>query len=91
MIPGTPAPTQGAVRQLDQFVGVLAKAEGLFYPAVEADAVVEAGQTLGHIRSFTGELLEEVKSPAKAVVLGVITPASTYAGAVLFGLGRMQN
>jgi len=90
ILPGTPEAHEGEVCWLDEFIGVKAGVEGLFYPAVEADEIVEFGQVLGYIRSFTGELLDEIKSPAKAVVLGVITPAGTYEDATLFGLGRLK-
>jgi len=74
---------------MDAFLGVTAGVEGIFYPAVKADDLVEKGQELGEIRDFTGTVLEKLVSPDQAVVLGVITPASTYEGSMLFGLGRV--
>ena len=76
---------------MDAFLGVTAGAEGIFYPAVKADDLVEEGQALGEIRDFTGTVLERLTSPARAVILGVITPASTYEGSMLFGLGRVRE
>jgi len=91
ILDGTPTPCERPVRMLDAFLGVTAGAEGIFYPAVMADDLVDEGQMLGEIRDFTGNVLETLTSPARAVVLGVITPASTYEGSMLFGLGRVQE
>jgi predicted deacylase len=90
MLPGDPPAPRKTVRFLDDFIAVSAGKEGIFYPSVNPNDLVEEGQVLGEIRDFTGELLEEVASPATGVILGTITAASTYEGSTLFGLGRLK-
>ncbi len=91
MLPGSPEKPKQNVRILDDFIGVRAGVEGLFYPSAKANDLVEEGELLGQIRDFTGKVLEEVISPARSVVLGVITAAGTYAGSMLFGLGHLKE
>jgi predicted deacylase len=90
MLPGgSPDPLE-SVRYLDDFIAVKAGKEGIFYPTVDPNDVVEEGQIIAEIRDFTGEVLEKVKSPVKGVILGTITAASTFEGSTLFGLGRLM-
>jgi predicted deacylase len=91
MLSGDPPPPRKMVRFLDDFIAVKADQEGIFYPSVNPNDLVEKGQVLGEIRDFTGEVLEEVTSPAKGVILGTITAASTFEGSILFGLGRLAE
>jgi predicted deacylase len=91
MLPGDPPAPRDTVRILDDFIAVKAGREGIFYPSVHPNDLVEKGQVLGEIRDFTGEVLEEVSSPAKGVILGTITAASTFEGSTLFGLGRLKG
>jgi predicted deacylase len=85
----SPEPLE-SVRFLDDFIAVKAGKEGIFYPSVEPNDVVEEGQVLGEIRDFKGDVLEETRSPAKGVILGTITAASTFEGSTLFGLGKLM-
>jgi hypothetical protein len=91
MLEGKSLKPESNIRFLDDFVGVTAGAEGIFYSLVEANVVVEKDQPIGEIRSFTSDLIEAVTSPVRGVVLGVITPASTHEGAMLFGIGRLGS
>ena len=91
MLSGNPPPPRDTVRFLDHFIAVKSGREGIFYPSVHPNDLVEKGQVLGEIRDFTGEVLEEVTSPAKGVILGTITAASTFEGSTLFGLGRLKD
>jgi predicted deacylase len=91
MLPGeSPEPLE-TVRFLDDFIAVKAGTEGIFYPSVEPNEVVEEGQVIAEIRDFEGEVLEKVRSPANGVILGTITAASTFEGSTLFGLGRLKD
>jgi hypothetical protein len=91
MLEGKSLKPESNIRFLDDFVGVTAGAEGIFYSLVEANVVVEKDQPIGEIRSFTSDLIETVTSPVHGVVLGVITPAGTHEGAMLFGIGRLGS
>ena len=91
MLDGNSLEPESNIRFMDAFVGVTAGAEGIFYSLVEANVVVEKDQPIGEIRSFTSDLIETVSSPVRGVVLGVITPASTHEGAMLFGIGRLGS
>jgi len=91
ILKGEPEHKARTIRILDDFIGVQAEVEGIFYPKVKANDLVDEGQILGEVRDFTGELLQEVTAPARSVVLGVITPLSTFEGAMLFGLGRLKE
>jgi predicted deacylase len=83
-------PTPPPVR-LGQFIGVTAPAEGIFYPSAQAAQQVEKGQSLGELRDFFGNKLDEVFSPANAIVLGVITAPPMKKGAMLYGLGELTD
>jgi predicted deacylase len=91
MLSGDPPSPRDTVRFLDEFIAVKSGREGIFYPSVHPNDLVEKGQVLGEIRDFTGEVLEAVTSPAKGVILGTITAASTFEGSTLFGLGRLKG
>ena len=91
MLPGSPPPPRKDVRIMDEFILIKAGTEGIFYPIVKKNDIVESGQVLGEIRDFTNEILEKVISPVRSVVLGTITAASTFEGSTLFGLGRLKK
>ena len=91
MLPGSPPPPRKDVRIMDDFFHVKAGTEGIFYPMVEPNDIVEKGQVLCEIRDWTGKILEVIKSPGRAVNLGTITAQSTFVGSTVFGLGRLKE
>ena len=74
---------------MNKFIGVAAPAAGVFYPAVKAGDRLETGQFLGELHDFFGNKLEDITSPADAIVLGVITTPAMNDGSMLFGLGQL--
>jgi predicted deacylase len=89
MLEGAPTREEKEVRTVDTFIAVQSSTSGIFYPEVEADEIVDKGQLIARIKSFTGQVVEEVVAPERSVVLGVITPPAAYEGSMLFGLARL--
>lgn len=91
MLVGKPEQQSHEIRILDDFIGVVAEDEGVFHPKVEPHDRVEKGQLLAGILGFLGQLLEEAAVVVWSVVLGVITPASTFERSILSRLGQHKE
>ncbi len=74
---------------MNKFIGVASPADGVFYPAVEAGDRLDTGQFLGELHDYFGNKVEDIFSPANAIVLGVITTPAMNKGSMLFGLGEL--
>jgi len=68
MIDGTPEVSANP-EFLQGFQTLNAREGGFFYPRVNLGQDVEKGQVLGEIVDFFGQKLEEIKSPARGIVL----------------------
>lgn len=68
MIDGSPE-LAAEIDLLQGFSAVNATEGGFFYPRVVLGENVDKGQTIGEIEDFFGEKKEDIKSPAKGIVL----------------------
>ena len=72
MIPGG-APESVPFTLLERFLWLRSDHEGFWYPAVEVNDEVKAGQNLGCVKDCEGHLLQTALSPADGVVLFLVT------------------
>ena len=79
-----PAPVANV---LTAFEWVYAKHAGMFYPAVAADDLIEAGQEIGTIGSLFGETLESVIAPVTGRVLFLTISPAVRSNGLLMGIG----
>jgi predicted deacylase len=71
-------PTQSAPIWLTRNLVLRAGATGVFYPAVERGATVEAGATIGRITDFHGRTLQDIAAPFAGEIMYVVgTPPIT--------------
>jgi hypothetical protein len=90
MLPGEPE-LCGAPVWIDKYEVVYSKWDGLFHPAVPMGHYVVAGQKVGVITDFLGEVKEELKAPFSGVLLYIINTPPTSRGEPLFEVGRLQE
>ncbi len=90
MLPGAPLLNRRQPLRYDGTVGVSFTQTGIWYPAVTPGTAVTTGQTLGAVRSLTGELLEEIKAPAPGVVLYMTAAPPVNAGESALTIARPQ-
>lgn len=90
MIPGTPEPAADPV-WIDKYEVVNSKWDGLFYPRLEMGYYVKAGQVVGTVTDYLGEVKEEVKAPFTGILLYVIHTPPCNAGEPLFEVGRVKE
>jgi len=77
----------GAPVPLSECVWVRSSSAGLFYPSVHAGQHVAAGQAAGEIRTWFGERIATLSTPAAGVVLCVATAPVANPGDPLFAIG----
>ncbi len=58
--------------------------EGVFLPSVKLGDCVKAGQQVGTLFDWHGELMEEVPAPADAEILAIVTTPAARKGAVMY-------
>jgi hypothetical protein len=90
LLPGTPEPVRDPV-WIDRYEVVNARSDGLWEPKVEMGAEVAAGQTIGLLRDYFGEILETLKAPFAGIVLYVVGTPPANAGEPLFEVGRVKK
>ena len=73
----------------DCMVGVDADQTGCWYPCVELNQEVKAGQKIGEIRDYFGKVLAEYTAPTDGIVLYVIASLAINCGDPLFAAGKM--
>ncbi len=72
MIPGgTPNPSPFTL--LERFLWLRSEHNGFWYPAVDVNDNVKAGQNLGCVKNYEGDILQNALSPADGVVLFLVT------------------
>jgi hypothetical protein len=90
MIEGRPPVLENPV-WIDKYEVVASNHDGLFAPAVELGAMVEAGQTVGVVRDDLGEIVEELKAPFAGIILYIINTPPANKGEPLFEVGRIKS
>jgi predicted deacylase len=76
---------------IDKYEVVYSKWDGLFHPAVPMGHYVVAGQKVGIITDYLGEVKEELKAPFSGVLLYIINTPPTSRGEPLFEVGRLKE
>ncbi len=90
MIPEAP-PTSSTPYLADEYHWVQSRVEGWFRPAVEAGVSVEKNQTIATIHDYSGQMLQEVISPATGFILWRWTHASVLVNGSLFGIAARSG
>ena len=86
MIPGAaPEPTPSTL--LEQFLWLRSEHEGFWYPQVEVGETVPAGQELGHITDWEGNVLQKGLSPGNGTVLFIVSSLAIHENDPLFAVG----
>lgn len=86
VLPGTPEPVE-PITLLTDFPWVRAEQDGCWYPTVKVGAYVRAGETVGAIRDYFGNVMQEYTAPAGGVVLFVVTSLAIMTGDPLAAIG----
>ena len=86
MIPGN-APESVPCILLERFLWLRSEHEGFWYPAVAVNDRVKAGQNLGVIKDYEGNVLQTAISPADGVVLFLVTSLAINQGDPLLAVG----
>jgi predicted deacylase len=86
MIPGS-APKPTPFTLLERFLWLRSDHEGFWYPQVSVGETVRAGQELGTIRDWEGNVLQAALSPGEGTVLFLVTSLAIHQDDPLFALG----
>ncbi len=87
---GTPDMVQDPV-WIDKYEVVTSGRNGLFRPLVERGYHVRAGQRVGLLTDYFGNVLEEVRAPFTGIVLYIIGTPPANQGEPLFEVGRVRE
>jgi hypothetical protein len=87
MLPGEPKPPRAEMRSVGRFVWLRSKVEGWWEPDVSAGDIVEAGSSLGTVRSLFGDIVGRIHAPEDGVVLFLTTSPAVGSNGLLLGLG----
>lgn len=90
MIAGAPEPASDPV-WIDKYEVVYSKWDGLFYPRQEMGYYVRAGQVVGTVYDYLGNLKEEVRAPFTGILLYIIHTPPCNNGEPLFEVGRVKE
>jgi predicted deacylase len=90
MIPGAAEPASDPV-WIDKYEVVYSRWDGLFYPRLEMGYHVQAGQVVGTVTDYLGNLKEEVKAPFTGILLYTIHTPPCNNGEPLFEVGRVKE
>jgi predicted deacylase len=86
MIPGS-APEPTPVTLLEQFFWLRSDHEGFWYPQVSVGESVRAGQELGCIKDWEGNVLQTGLSPGEGIVLFIVSSLAIHKNDPLFAVG----
>lgn len=86
MVPGS-APEPTPFTLLEQFLWVRSEHEGFWYPQVSVGATVHAGQELGSIKDWEGNVLQTGLSPAAGTVLFIVSSLAIHENDPLLAIG----
>jgi predicted deacylase len=90
MIEGAPEPATDPV-WIDKYEVVYSKWDGLFYPRLEMGYYVRAGQVVGTVTDYLGNVKEELRSPFTGILLYIIHTPPCNNGEPLFEIGRIKE
>lgn len=90
MIPGAAEPAPDPV-WIDKYEVVYSKWDGLFYPRLEMGYYVKAGQVVGTVTDYLGNVKEDVKAPFTGILLYIIHTPPCNNGEPLFEVGRVEE
>jgi predicted deacylase len=82
-----PAPEPTPFKLLEQFFWLRSDHEGFWYPRAGAGEMVDAGQELGCIKDWEGNVLQTATSPDKGTVLFIVSSLAIHANDPLFAVG----
>jgi len=82
-----PVPQYTVIR----FGRVTARAAGLFTRTANIDERVEAGASLGVVRDYGGDVVDEIRAAESGLVLGYRTLGAIQAGDTAFWIGRIVD
>jgi predicted deacylase len=80
----------GIPKRLARFAWLYAGAQGLFYPSVAVGDLVSAGQVVGEVRDFFGEILQTLHADVSGPVLFLVTALAVSTGNPLMGVGTEE-
>ncbi len=86
VLEGAPEPGEQPVH-FPQSAWLAADQGGMFYPAVSIGQEVEKGELVGEFRDWFGDHLARVESPAKGVVLFLVTSPAINRGDPILSVG----
>ncbi len=86
MTPGS-APEPTPFTLLEQFLWLRSEHEGFWYPQVSVGETVCAGQELGNIKDWEGNVLQTGISPGAGTVLFIVTSLAIHENDPLFAVG----
>ena len=86
MIAGS-APEPVACTLLEHFLWLRSEHEGFWYPEVAVGETVRAGQVVGHVKDWEGNVLQAGTSPDKGTVLFIVSSLAIHENDPLFAVG----
>jgi uncharacterized protein len=86
MLPGG-APEPRPIRLLERHSWLRSEQAGFWYPAVAAGESVAAGQEVGRVKDFTGQMLQRAVADFPSRVLYLVTALAINPGDTLVHLG----
>jgi predicted deacylase len=86
MIPGEP-PEATPFTLLEQFLWLRSEYEGFWYPQVPVGETVCAGQELGTVQDWEGNVLQTALSPGNGTVLFIVSSLAIHENDPLFAVG----
>jgi len=86
MIPGN-APETVPCTLLERFLWLRSEQDGFWYPAVAVNDQVKAGQNLGVVKNYEGEVLQTAISPADGIVLFIVSSLAINRSDPLLAVG----
>ena len=86
MIPGS-APEATPFTLLEQFYWLRSEHEGFWYPQVSVGETLDAGQQVGCIKDWEGNVLQTALSPGKGVVLFIVSALAIHGNDPLCAVG----
>ncbi len=89
VLEGTPEVVEHPVH-FPQSSWLAAEQGGIFYPAVSIGQKVEKGQEVGEFRDWFGEPIATVASPAKGIVLFLVTSPAINKGDPILSVGVLE-
>ncbi|MCR4395454.1 MAG: M14 family metallopeptidase [Candidatus Saccharicenans sp.] len=90
MIPGQPQSQTDPV-WIEKYEVIYSNHDGLFYPRAGMGDYVRAGQVVGVITDYHGNLLEEQRAPFTGILLYIIGTPPCNKGEPLFEVGRVKE